>query len=276
MNLLKRYPITAFFVLAFVLAWSIRITMNIASIEAPPLKLLAEFGPAIAALIVTRALYGKGGARTLLGRVKAWRLHPWWYALVLLGPAALQLASIGLFVLFGGPGAQFRSPSLDFLPTLIIGLLLATGEEIGWRGFAFPRLQARFNLVVASLVVGALWSFWHIPDDVTSLGKLAVSSTYIGFLWFLGLNMIGSLFMGWVYNRTGGSITLMVLAHLGLTIFTYFALVPEQTWQFNPINLSVILMGVVMVIVVVLTGTKKSAPAQQPEQASSDVQPSVG
>jgi hypothetical protein len=106
MNLLKRYPITAFFVLAFVLAWSIRITMNVTSIQIPPLKLLAEFGPAIAALIVTTALSGKAGRRVLLGRVRQWRVNPWWYVLVLLGPAALQLVSIGLFVFFGGTGAR--------------------------------------------------------------------------------------------------------------------------------------------------------------------------
>lgn len=277
MNLLKRYPITAFFVLAFALAWGIRITMNVTSIQIPPLKLLAEFGPAIAALIVTRVLYGKGSARTLLGRVKAWRLPPWWYALVLLGPAVLQLASIGLFVLFGGPGVQFQFPGLVFLFTLIIGLLSATGEEIGWRGFAFPRLQSRSNLVVASLIVGALWAFWHIPDDITNLGLLTVPSTYIGFLWFLGLNVIGSLFMGWVYNRTGGSITLMVLAHLGLTIFLKFVILPEQVGQFDPSDLSIILMGVVAVILVVFSGPKNAAQAQQPsEQMSSVVQESIG
>jgi membrane protease YdiL (CAAX protease family) len=276
MNLLQRYPITSFFVLAFVLAWGIRITMNVASIEAPPLKLLAEFAPAIAALIVTRALTGKGSARTLLGREKAWRLHPWWYALVLLGPAALQLVSIGLFVLFGGPGVQFQFPGLVFLFTLIIGLLSATGEEIGWRGFAFPRLQARSNLVVASLIIGTLWACWHIPDDLTNLGLLAVPSTYIGFLWFLGLNVIGSLFMGWVYNRTGGSLFLMVLAHLGLTIFWKFVILPEQVGQFRPDYLSVILMGIVVVIVAVFTVTKKRTPAQLPEQVSTGAQQSVG
>lgn len=276
MNLLKRYPITAFFVLAFALAWCIRITMNIASIEAPPLKLLAEYGPAIAALIVTRALYGKGSARTLLSRVKAWRLHPWWYVLVLLGPAALGVVSIGLFVLFGGPGVQFQFPGLTILFSLIIALLISVGEEIGWRGFAFPRLQSRSNLVVASLVIGSLWAFWHVPDDITRLSLLAVPSTYISFLWFLGLTVIGSLFMGCVYHRTGGSILLMALAHMGLTIFWNFVILPEQAGQFDPSDLSVILMGIVVVSIVVLTGTKKRALAQEPEPVSSGAQHSVG
>ena len=109
MNLLKRYPITAFFILAFILSWSIRIPMALFSLDAAPLKLLAEFGPAIAALIVTGAVNGKAGVRTLLGRVPKFRVNPWWYVLVLFGPAALQLVSIGVFVLLGGPGGQDKS-----------------------------------------------------------------------------------------------------------------------------------------------------------------------
>src|SRR5437867_3485362 len=141
MNLLKRYPITAFFVLAFVISWGIRIPMGIASIDATPLKLLAEYGPAIAALIVTGAVNGKAGMRALLGRLLLWRVNPWWYVLVLFGPAALQLVSIGVFVLFSGSGGQFQFPGL-FLPVILtIGIILSVGEEIGWRGFALPHLQ---------------------------------------------------------------------------------------------------------------------------------------
>ncbi len=276
MHLLKRYPITAFFVLALVLAWGIRITENTTSITIPPLNLLAEYGPAIAALLVTTALSGKAGRSAFLGRIRHWRVNPWWYVLVLLGPIALQLVSIGLFVLFGGPGVQFQFPDLGFLFTLVIGLLSFAGEEMGWRGFAFPQLQSRSNLVVASLIVGVLWAFWHIPGDITSLNLLALPTTYIAFLWFLGLTVVGSLFIGWVYNRTGGSISLMVLAHLGLIIFWKFAHQPEQTWQFSPSGLSVILIGIVMIIVMAFTGTKKRTLAQEPEQISAGTQHSAG
>src|SRR5437588_10772117 len=218
MNVLKRYPITAFFILAFVLAWSIRIGMNLTSLDAAPLKLLAEFGPAIAALIVTAAVNGKAGVRTLLGRVRKFRVNPWWYVLVLLGPAVLQLMSIGAFVLLGGPGGQFQFPGLVLPIILTIGIVLSVGEEIGWRGFALPGLQSRSNPLVASLIIGALWALWHVPGDITNLGLLSLPSTYIAFLWFLGLTITGSVLMAWVYNRTEGSLLLMALFHLGLTV----------------------------------------------------------
>jgi membrane protease YdiL (CAAX protease family) len=263
-NLLKRFPITSFFILAFALDWAIRITMNVTSIQAPPLKLLAEYAPALAAILVTVALQGKGGVRPLLSRVRLWRLNPWWYILVLLGPAALGLVSIGLFVLFGGQGVQFRFLGLELLFLLVIGFLSSLGEEIGWRGFAFPRLQSRSNLLVASLIVGALWGVWHFPDDITSLGLLAAPSTYIAFSWFLGLSVIGSVFMGWVYNRTGGSILLMTLSHMGLTIFWNFVIVSNQkVGQFGPDDLFIILMGIAVALLLVFTGAKQVAPAQQ-------------
>ena len=202
MNLLKRYPITSFFVLAFMISWSIRIPMAIFSIDAAPLKLLAEFGPTIAALIVTGAVHGKAGVRALLGRVRKFRVNPWWYVLVLFVPAALQLASIGVFVLFGGPGAQFQFPGL-FLPVILtIGIILSIGEEIGWRGFALPRLQTRTNPLIASLIIGVLWGIWHIPGDLPTLlnnpSLLAASSTYVAYAWFLGLTVIGSVLIAWV------------------------------------------------------------------------------
>jgi uncharacterized protein len=266
MNLLKRYPVTTFFVLAFVISWSIRLSMALFSLDAAPLKLLAEFGPAIAALIVTAALNGKVGVRALLGRVLQWRANPWWYVLVLLGPAALQLLSIGAFVLLGGPGGQFQFPGLVLPILLTIGFILSVGEEIGWRGFALPRLRSHTNLVVASLIIGALWAIWHVPGDLLTLignpGLLTSPSTYIAFLWFLGLTITGSVLMAWVYNRTGGSLLLMALFHLGLTVLWQFVTLPQAVGQFGPSELSVVLMGIVAVMVVVLDARMRTTQEQ--------------
>jgi CAAX protease family protein len=269
MNLLKRYPITAFFVLAFVISWGIRIPMTLFSLDAAPLKLLAEFGPTSAALIVTAALNGRVGVRALLGRVLQWRANPWWYALVLLGPAALQVISIGAFVLLGGPGDQFQFPGLVLPILLTIGFMLSVGEEIGWRGFALRRLQSRTNPVVASLIIGVLWAIWHVPGDITNLGLLTAPSTYIAFLWFLGLTMTGSVLMAWVYNRTGGSLLLMALFHLGLTVLWQFVTLPQAVGQFGPSELSVVLMGIVAVMVVVFDARMRTTLRTTQKQISS-------
>lgn len=272
MRILKRYPATSFFVLAFLISWSIRISMVILGIDVAPLKLLAEFGLTFAALIVTGAISGKAGVRALLSRVKRYRVNPVWYVLVLSGPAALQLVSIGLFVLFGGPGARFQFSGLLLPIILTIGLLLSFGEEIGWRGFAFPQMQARFHPVVASLIIGVLWAIWHIPGDFPTMLKnpalLSESSTYLAFLWFLGLTTTGSVLMGWIYNRTGGSILLMALFHLGLSLLGQFATTPQAIGQFNPMDLSTIMMAVIAIIVIAVTATKPATDQEKTREQS--------
>lgn len=266
MNLIKRYPITSFFVLSFVLVWSIRITLNTLSLTIPPVNLVAEYSPTIAAIIVAAALDGGAGVRALLSRVGRWRVNPGWYLLVLVGPAALELVALGLFVLVGGPGARLQFPGLNFglLFLLLLGLALSLGEEIGWRGFALPHMQTRFGSVGASLIIGALWAIWHIPGDITNLRLLTLPTTYIAFLWFLSFTMLASVLMGWVYNRTGGSILIAALFHLGLSILWRFVMLPEKGGQFSPNDLFTLLMGVIIVTGIVVARTCRSAPTPQP------------
>ena len=140
--------------------------------------------------------------------------------------------------------------------------MLSLGEEIGWRGFAFPRMQTRFGSVGASLIIGALWASWHIPGDITRWSLLTQPNTYIGFLWFLGLTMIGSVLMGWVYNRTGGSILIATLFHMGLSIMWKFVILPEKLPQFNPNDLFTLLIGAMVMIGIVV------ARARQGDHAS--------
>jgi len=67
---------------------------------------------------------------------------------------------------FSGPGG---------LPFLVLGSLLA--EEFGWRGFAQPRLQARYSALAANVFVGLLWSTWHLWYVILPGGFANVSGT---------------------------------------------------------------------------------------------------
>ena len=256
MRLVKQYPTVAFFILAFAISWAVHIAMAVASTNAPPLKLLAEFGPAGAAFIVTWVVQGRVGARSLWGRMWLWRINPLWYVVVFLGPAALQLACMEVFVLLGHPGGQFQFPGLALLVILPILFLTCVGEETGWRGFALPRLQSRYHPVVASLLIGALWWAWHLPAYLSNPSLLQSGSTYVNAAWFAALTLTGSVLMAWVYNRTSGSILLMALFHLGLSVLQQFVTRPEQV--FGPTELATILMAIIATILVASTGVKPS------------------
>ena len=259
MSLLKRYPITTFFLIAYVISWTINIVLDITQINFVPLKLVAEFAPTFAALIVTAALYGSGGVRALLARVGKWRVGLRWYALVLIEPVAVQLLGFWGYTLLGGH-VQFRSPGLGFLFILFLGLILSVGEEIGWRGFALPHLQSRMSMLGASLIIGILWGLWHTPNGLTSLAVFALPSTYVAMLWFVAFSCVSSFLMSWVYNHTEGSIFLMIIFHLTLTIAGQFFITPSlQPGQIGPTELTTLLQCLIILVAALTTRARKHA-----------------
>lgn len=152
---IRRAPLAAFFAIAFLFTWSL-LPLAAASI---PVSLLALCGPAAAAFAVTAAC-GREEWRPFLGRMFAWRIAPAWYAFALLLPLPVTALRSGLEHVLGARG------TFEFVPVTILGLvvfLLVVGEEAGWRGFALPRLQARFGPWRASAILGAAWALWHLP-----------------------------------------------------------------------------------------------------------------
>ena len=92
---------------------------------------------------------------------------------------------------------------------LIFGLLISLVEEVGWRGYAFPRLQARWGSLAGGVMLGVIWYLWHIPMFL-GLG-VPMNLVLVMLLYFCG----ASLFLAWIYNGTQRSLLLAVLAHLG-------------------------------------------------------------
>jgi membrane protease YdiL (CAAX protease family) len=231
----KRLHLVAFFLLAFALSWSVWIPAALASRGLFPLQVspmltsvLGTFGPSLAALILLGVTAGKKGVTALLRRLWLWRVGLHWYAFVLLWPALLSLAASGLAVLFGSPAPDFAHPPLlrfASLPPQVngIGLLVllpvaflqqfflgsSMGEELGWRGYALPRLQARHSALLASIVLGLLWGLWHLPLFLTQGDERAS----IPFGWFLVSIVLAAIVYTWVYNHTQGSLLIALLFH---------------------------------------------------------------
>src|SRR5829696_6700463 len=144
-SLIRRHPLISFFVLAYALAWWIWILYAFGITFLGPIFAL---GPFLAAIIVTALTGGKSGLKALLSRMVRWRVGLHWYVAALGLPVAVYVVALSLNVLFGASAStaeQFGSWYLIF-PLFAFSLLFplsgAFGEELGWRGYALPQVQA--------------------------------------------------------------------------------------------------------------------------------------
>jgi membrane protease YdiL (CAAX protease family) len=212
LSVVKRHPLITFFVLAFAFAWSMWLLIALYPNSAAYIP-SATFGPLIAAFIVLALTRGKSGVKELLSRMVRWRVGLRWYAVALLLPLALVLVAVYANVLLFGASAPSavelgQWPRLFLLFPLLLILDGPLGEEPGWRGFALPRLQVGYSALVASLILGSVWAFWHLP-------KLVMDSTFrpVPFVLFA---IAGSILFTWVYNSTNGSVLLTILFHASI------------------------------------------------------------
>ena len=215
-QLVMRHPLAAFLVLTYGLSWALWIPLDIFrdATSGPFTSIALLIGsnvPSVVAIVLTAVGFGKGATRKLLGQLLIWRVGWRWY-LVLLAPTALVVGSITLVaVTRGGPTAALAMPLLNaiFFVAFMTFPGSAVGEEIGWRGFALPRLQARRTALTASLVVGSLHGLWHLPLWLRGDADHRLSAYPAFLIQALALAVIYT----WLYNNTKGSLLIVALFH---------------------------------------------------------------
>ena len=193
----------------------------------PGFTVIGTFGPLVAAVVLTAHEDGRDGLRSLLGRVVRWRVSPAWYGVAVLGPVAITVAAISLHVALGGRTPDPASLA-GSLPTLVLVSLymlvfVALGEEVGWRGYALPALQARHGALASSGILGVVWAVWHLPqffNPATLYGDLP-------FVLFLAYLVPFAVLITWVFNSTGGSVLIVMLVHAVMNAST-------QMWKALP------------------------------------------
>ncbi len=174
------------------------------------------------------------------------------------GRPAIGFLTVVLHALLGGP-APFFSPTVPWfvLPLAFLFNLLFGGplnEEVGWRGYALPRLQADWGALRSSFVLGLLWVFWHLPVFFIA-GTSQSEMPFVAFaLWVVAL----SILFTWVYNGTGGSLLLVILAHgaVNFVAGSLFPIFPMRPDEPAPFLLYTALFGVAAIEVVLLTGSE--------------------
>lgn len=219
----RNKPLMIFFALTFGIAW---LLMGAVVLEARgkldlpvpmiPLLLLGSWLPNLAAFFVIRqTMKDKNGVRNLIRGWCKWRVDLKWY-LVSFSPLLLLLIALGLHGLIQGSfPLSSEVVRLEFLFPLILMALItgATGEELGWRGFALPWLQTILSPLWSSVVLGLSWSVWHLP---LWFGNLGFETT--PFLIFTLIGVSFSVVATWACNNTKGSTFIASLFHLFLNV----------------------------------------------------------
>lgn len=201
---LKKYQIIIFFALTFIIGWFPWYT-NTGSGS------VLFYGPALAGLITAALAEGKEGLLAIWQRMTRWRVNIRWYLIVLLFPAVILLAGVGVHVILGGIAPQF--PLLRQNQYLILLLLLfalnpltsAFMQELGWRGYALEKTQEKWGPLVGTLILGTIFGAWLLPEFFRE-GSPQVSMGGLSYYpWFILMEIGVSLFMTWIYNNTGKS-----------------------------------------------------------------------
>jgi membrane protease YdiL (CAAX protease family) len=225
----NRNPWT-FFLLVFALSLPLYILTPFVSIpglpkNAPALDFVGALMPMTAALILSFRARGWGGVRALLSRAVDFGRMPRrrWFVPVLLVMPAIYLVT-GVLMWLTGIEAH-RQPVLSPLTMAIflpIFLIAATGEELGWTGYATEPLWARFGPLGASVIIGLPWWLWHLPSIIRS-GQTPML-IFIGFFATFGFRVI----YVWIYGNTG-SVGAVIIIHAVTNVSaSYFPTVPTS------------------------------------------------
>ncbi len=245
-----------FFGLTFALSWAVWMPLALLQIEHPVYR-LGTFGPAIVALALTAAREGRAGLRDLGEKVLIWRVSVFWYLFSFFSTAVVALAAIRLHVLLGGKAGEFNDPAQLYLVIPVVLYVLFTsvvGEEIGWRGYALPRLQDRFGALGASLILGLVWGIWHLP-----LFWMAGNfHQHIPVSLFLLQTTGFSVLYTWMWNNTRGSLLMPHLFHAASnTTLGVLPILPTAAYPATrPLWLGVGLLWLMVVAVVAVYGPR--------------------
>jgi membrane protease YdiL (CAAX protease family) len=261
-NWLKSNPIPAFFILTFLIAWSLWLPLGILAPENVLLTLPGAWAPTISALILIGLTSGWSGVRQFLKKLLHWRVGFRWYIVVLFGIAAVAYLAIGFGMLFGINAPEISLPNglprealigalpIIFFINIFVGGPLA--EDIGWRGYILPKMRERMTALNASLLIGIIWAIWHLPYFVFPGWNAATGN--IPFHWFALLTTSWSVLFAWVYVNTE-SILMPVLFHAAInTTLGTLGVLGQSNGNVIPLLLNIVLTWLAVGVVVSMYG----------------------
>lgn len=262
-----------FFILTFAITWAMWFPAALAklsggtSILGPDkVGLFARWAPGIAAIILTGIIAGKQGIGVLFRPLKIWRVSIGWYLFALLFQPVLFYVSKWIDFTILDRSYEIISPlsivdiEAPFI-VIAIGVIIsaipgAFMEELGWRGFALPKLQGKYNALVASIVLGLIWGIWHFPS-MLYFGE----TNALDIIWAVANFIPATILFTWLFNNTTGSFLLVTLYHASVQYSNNFlGVIPTQTT-----NLLIWLGAIVILVVTGAINLSKSNERIQSE-----------
>ena len=273
--LLARYPLISFFGMAYAFSWIVWApwvlgedganvlppALSVPSAAATARLLLAGgilAGPTLSAFIMTATTEGREGVRRLLGRLVLWRVGFRWYLYSLIGVPLIMFLGTMVYSMslpnlgaLGGPSYLLSYLASFAFVTLLGGPLL---EEIGWRGFALPRMERLQGPLLASVILGVMWALWHLPEFlVPTWAASSGGGGIVGIASFTLTAITFTIVITWVFNNTRASVLLAILVHSSIDTFTIPLAAIFPAWAIASALPLMIGFGVVAVVLIVLT-----------------------
>lgn len=244
---IKRHPLLSYFTLTFAISWGgmlfvVGVGAGGFSVTPEQLQTLVPYavpamivGPSVAGLLLTGLVAGRAGLREIGFQLLKWRVGASWYAVALL-TAPLSMLAVLLALSLRSPAFLPRIFTTDdkaalLLMGMAVGLGAGIFEELGWTGFAIPRMRLRYSILKTGIIVGVLWGAWHFFVNFWASGVTAGAIPLAVFLpaWLFGV-LVGQLtayrvLIVWVYDCTG-SLLVAILMHVSLAAFTFILTPP--------------------------------------------------
>ena len=227
---IRRHPLSSFFCVAYGVSWSIGVPLALQAQGVVPDRLpwslhyLTAFGPVAAAFLIARLLRESTAVPERAPSTSVGQSIYWWT--VGFGSPLILFVVAQVAARIAGQNVPTWTSlgQVNFLPDVGVmawGLWFLTsglGEELGWRGFALPRLQRSHSAMTSSLLLAIGWAGWHLPaffyvPSYTAIGLRILPGFFLGVL-------AGAIVLTWLYNSSGGSVLAAVLWHASFNFVT--------------------------------------------------------
>jgi membrane protease YdiL (CAAX protease family) len=229
---MKRSGLLTFFFLTYGYTWGVGLLYGVAAAWMTrtfgpasftnPLIFAAVWSPTIAGFTCALVFGGARGMCDLLGRIFRWRIGVRWYATALFGTAGFALAARYVEAHFTTAPSPPVFDSSKWPSFMWIGLITIVadpgplGEDIGWRGFAMPRMLARMSPLTTALLLGVIWGVWHVPAFLVP----GLPQYVVPIHWFLLAIVSASVVMTWIALHTRGSVIPLIIMHWAINRFS--------------------------------------------------------